>query len=233
MARRPNATLPPTPLRLWREREDVTYDALAKRAGLSKRTVLRAAAGDPVDPASAAALERETGIPAATFTAGAKPAKASRAPASKPGREPGTPSTKNPRVRARILLEADRTTDEAIAKKHGISTRTIERWRADLDADPQLARAWRSLQQRIEDAFVGDAAGAFRAVAKRIEQLAEEEQDIRALTLAVEKLGDVLVQARGLPRVEDDEDDDGIPSLDREGDAPPQDAEGDRSERVH
>lgn len=70
MARRPDNKLRPTPLRRWRERREITYREIAVRTGLSERTVLRAAAGEAMDPASAAALERVTKIPAATFEKG-------------------------------------------------------------------------------------------------------------------------------------------------------------------
>jgi transcriptional regulator with XRE-family HTH domain len=235
MARRPNPTLRPTPLRRWREKHDISYREIAARAELAERTVLRAAAGKPVDEASAAALERVTGIAAAEFVAGARdrPAPPGKRPPARPGPTAGKSHTKSAREKARVLLEAEEDTDAVVAARHGIGVRTLERWRAELETDPDLARAWRQLRARIEDRFIGDAAHAFKAVARRIVELAADEADIRALTAAIEKLGEVLVSARGLPRATDEKDDDGQPSLDREGDAAAADREAARTEPIH
>lgn len=56
-----------TPLRDWQRRHSVAWEALAQRTGLSVSTVMRAAAGRPVSAAAALALERVTGIAAATW----------------------------------------------------------------------------------------------------------------------------------------------------------------------
>lgn len=70
MATRPGDLLSRTALRDWRERHDVSYRELAERAGLSERTVLRAATGKAVSVIAAAALERVTGLPEGTFRVG-------------------------------------------------------------------------------------------------------------------------------------------------------------------
>lgn len=57
-----------TPLRDWQARRAVEWSELARRAGLSIRTVMRAAAGEVVSDDAAAALERETGLVAATWS---------------------------------------------------------------------------------------------------------------------------------------------------------------------
>lgn len=242
MARRPSATLPPTPLRAWREREDVTYAELAKRTGLSERTVLRAAAGEPVDADTASTLERATGIAAQAFIAGEPKAKAKpvpkrgKTPAAKPTKEASPPKGKGTATvheRALILMETGRgESDASVAERHGISTRTIERWRADLETDPALRAAHRRIEQRVEDGFVIPAVRAFNAVCRQLEMLAPT-MEAREAVAVIEKVGDVLVQARALPRVKDDEENDGEPSLDREGSATAQDREAAGARAVH
>lgn len=241
MARRPSPTLPSTPLRAWREREDVTYAELGKRTALSERTIMRAAAGEPMDVDTAATLERATGIAAQAFIAG-EPKRAPRKPAppKRPPQKP--PSPKRPNLagkatatiheRARILMETGRgETDASVAERHGISTRTIERWRADLETDPKLRQAHRRIEQQIEDGFVIPAVRAFNAVCKRLEDIAQQ-MDAREAVAVIEKVGDVLVQARALPRVKD-EDEDGEPSIDREGAAASEDSEAASARAVH
>lgn len=240
MARRPSATLAPTPLRTWREREDVTYAELAKRCGLSERTVLRAAAGEPMDRDTATTLERETGIAAQAFVAGepkAKPKPKAPAPAKKPAKSGGAVRAGKPTAtvheRALILMETGRgESDASVAQRHGVSTRTIERWRADLETDPALRAAHRRIEQRVEDGFVIPAVRAFNAVCRQLEMLAPT-MEAREAVAVIEKVGDVLVQARALPRVKDDEEDDGEPSLDREGAAAAQDREAAGARAVH
>lgn len=239
MARRPAATLPPTPLRAWREREDVTYAELAKRTGLSERTVLRAAAGEPVDADTASTLERATGIAAQAFIAGepkakkpaprAKP-KPGKAPAPSPKKGKGQASVHE---KALILMETGRgEPDASVAARHDISERTLQRWRAELETDVALRTAHRRVEQRVEDGFVTKAARAFAAICDRLVSLAPE-MDAREVVAAIEKVGDVLVQARALPRVKDDEEENGEPSLDREGSAAAQDREAAGARAVH
>lgn len=235
MARRPSPTLPSTPLRAWREREDVTYAELGKRTGLSERTIMRAAAGEPMDVDTATTLERATGIAAQAFIAGEP--KAKKAKPQKPAPSKSRPNlagkaTATIHERARILMETGRgETDASVAERHGISTRTIERWRADLETDPKLRQAHRRIEQQIEDGFVIPAVRAFNAVCKRLEDIAQQ-MDAREAVAVIEKVGDVLVQARALPRVKD-EDEDGEPSIDREGAAASEDSEAASARAVH
>lgn len=46
-------------------------------------------------------------------------------------------------IRARCLVEADLPgeTDVTVAKRHGLSARSISRWRSELDTKPELAAA--------------------------------------------------------------------------------------------
>lgn len=67
---RPATALPTTPLRTWRRANAVTYIELSRRTGLSQRTVMRAASGQAVDEATAAAISRETGIDPAVLCRG-------------------------------------------------------------------------------------------------------------------------------------------------------------------
>lgn len=128
-------------------------------------------------------------------------------------KKPKTPARDHdPRVKARILIEAETTADATVAARYGISTRSIERWRADLATDPELALAHRRLMTRAEDGFITKAAEAFNALAERLRILAPDMEAQDAI-MAVERVGDLLVQARALGRAGAD---DGEPEDDRQ-----------------
>lgn len=56
---------PSTPLRRWHARTGRSWSWLAREARVSLRTVMRAAAGDPVSAPFAAAIARVTFVPLA------------------------------------------------------------------------------------------------------------------------------------------------------------------------
>ena len=132
--------------------------------------------------------------------------------AKKPKKPPAALRDHDARVKARALVEAETRTDVDVAARYGISTRTLERWRHDLATDGELASAHRRIMQRAEDGFIAKAAEAFNALATRIIELAPT-MDAHDTTIALERCGDLLVQARALGRAGDA---DGEPEDDRQ-----------------
>jgi hypothetical protein len=61
------AEFAPTPLRAWRDALDVSLVELIEETGLSKRTVLRADAGERMSHDAAMKLAERTGLPWRTF----------------------------------------------------------------------------------------------------------------------------------------------------------------------
>lgn len=57
-------------------------------------------------------------------------------------------STYDPHKAARVLVDAELSSREQAAQRHGVSTRTITRWRDRMDVDPVLSRL--VVQKRIE-----------------------------------------------------------------------------------
>ncbi len=62
MSARPNPALPSTALRRWRELSGVSYAELARRVGISRRQMLRIAAGELPSSETARAIRRVTGV---------------------------------------------------------------------------------------------------------------------------------------------------------------------------
>lgn len=244
MARRPDNTLPPTPLRRWRETHpEVSWEELARRAELGVRTVKRAAAGDPIDAASAEALARVTGIPVAELlTSDSK--RARRPPPAAPTPEPvgdrnvkpakvrqreqrddDGPSrlkTKDPRTRAVVLVAAELVGDERAAEQFGVGTRSIRRWRADLATDGPLARAY---ARRLDSGWALKLSALVETVADRGIRLLNDHalslEHLRDLAALLETAASLLVQREALTRraarAGDDDDGEGEPSDHRDG----------------
>lgn len=256
MARRPDNTLPPTPLRRWRETHpEVSWEELARRAELGVRTVKRAAAGEPIDAASAEALARATGIPISELlTSGAKGPR--RAPIATPSAEPADrdvkpekvrqrdddgPSrlkTKDPRTRAVVLVAAELIGDERAAEQFGVGTRSIRRWRADLATDGALARAY---ARRLDSGWALKLSALVETVADRGIRLLNDHalslEHLRDLAALLETAASLLVQREALtrraPRAGDDDDGEGEPSDHRDGAPVRQDRPGTGARTTH
>ncbi|MBX6354556.1 MAG: helix-turn-helix domain-containing protein [Micromonosporaceae bacterium] len=73
-----------------------------------------------------------------------------------------------------VLAEAALTTDSVAAERHGVSVRTVQRWRAQLDRDPDLAAIVAVKKADLERAWVGAATESLRRAAEFLGRAAEE-----------------------------------------------------------
>jgi hypothetical protein len=64
--------------------------------------------------------------------------------------------------------------DEEAAKKHGVSTRQIRRWRASLPNEPELSAHVRSKMTVVEQGWADEIPGALRASIAFLEKAARE-----------------------------------------------------------
>lgn len=248
MARPPSKTLRSTPLRAWRERHpEKSWEELAREADLSIATVKRAAAGTPIDEASAAALERVTGVPASKLCASSgapsKPAKTPKpATAPKPtGRRTGSgpkqkATTKDPATRAAILVLAELVGDERAAAENDVSDRSLRRWRAELPTDPALARAY---AKRLDGGWSRKLQALVEVVAGAAIKLVQSPDltidNLRDLGSILDTTAGLLVDREALSRRagarnEDGEDES---STDREGETYRADRPGPRPFTAH
>lgn len=247
-----------TPLRVWHARRGMPWDELARRAGVGIATVMRAAAGHPLGSLAARAISQETGIPIDRLMAPPERWEGDEEPAESPPRpvappppppppppsEPADPEVEadpEPPMRAghyplatrgRILAEAEYATDVAVAARYRIHPTSLRNWRAAMLTQPECLRAYKRAMRQMEDLFLADAARAFTALTRRLTDLAPSMTPDE-VTSALERVGDVLIQARGLGRAIDGDGDDGIAQIDREGAAHPTDPESAGPSPVH
>lgn len=243
MARRPDRTLPRTPLRDWRERHpEVSWEELARRTGLGTKTVKRAAEGRGVDAESAAALERETGIAAAELQSGKAPPRARKRDVVdrdvKPSKVIGTKTkTKDVRTRAWILVAAELVGDARAAEQFSVGVSTIGRWRAELATDAKLARAY---AERLDSGWSRKLQALVEKIAGRSIDLLDAPgltiDHLRDLAAMLETAAGLLVQRDALvgrARGEDDDDGEGESEAHRDGPSLRADRPGARSVATH
>lgn len=64
---------------------------------------------------------------------------------------------------AQALVDAAYTSDEAAASKHGVTVRTIRRWRDQLQDDPELVTKTATAHQAAQGSWVDTIDGAIQA----------------------------------------------------------------------
>lgn len=99
---------------------------------------------------------------------------------------------------ARALADAVLTNDRTAAAKHGITDRTLRRYREALETDPELSATFRATLDALLtegwakelDAGIRDLIGQLR---RRSETLANTPEGYQALVDAVRALGEIAV----------------------------------------
>jgi hypothetical protein len=106
-------------------------------------------------------------------------------------------------MKAKALVDAALTTDREAADKHGVSRKSIYRWRNRLDEDHELqeltTKYWR--QVRAADSWVQGATHTIRKAQAFIRDAADEldagdPDAVRAMTEALRTLTESLQMAR-------------------------------------
>lgn len=109
------------------------------------------------------------------------------------------------RWRARVLVDADRTSMASAAARHGIAAKSISGWRKDLVSDPALARLYAAETEAAVGQFRADLSATISAGLQRLRELIPQAtvEDMTVLLNVVRECGEVLVQADALtPRKE-------------------------------
>lgn len=75
---------------------------------------------------------------------------------------------------AKLLVEAATLGDKATAKKHGVSLRTLQRWRKQLEGDSALSQAVASKKAKVEEGWADEIPGALRAAIAFLTKAAEQ-----------------------------------------------------------
>jgi transposase-like protein len=82
-------------------------------------------------------------------------------------------STKRERV-AQILVEAATLGDKATAEKHGITQRSLQRWRKQLPDDTELSSTVADKKAKVEAGWADEIPGALRAAVTFLRKAAEQ-----------------------------------------------------------
>lgn len=123
------------------------------------------------------------------------------------------------RRQARILAEADRTSDVAAAARHGIADRTIRTWRAKLHQDPELAGEYASVVRALDTAWASELKAHVSRCLARVEELlpALDAKQFPGLSNHVGRCVEQLVAHEALSGGDED---------DRPGEGAPPNAQG-------
>jgi hypothetical protein len=97
----------------------------------------------------------------------------------------------------RVLVDAFDLGDATACQRHGISVRTLERYRVRLKGDPQLSEAVAQKKEELERDWRQARRRALRSGITKLEQLIQvaEVKQLRDVAGAVKILGDLEVVA--------------------------------------
>lgn len=104
----------------------------------------------------------------------------------------------NKQTVARVLVDANALGDEAAARKHGVSVRSVERYRARMREDPELAGLVATKNREAEAGWHAARSKTLRTIMRRLEELAKDEKDIDKLSRAAKAVGDIDVASSAL-----------------------------------
>lgn len=97
---------------------------------------------------------------------------------------------------AQALIDAAVLGDTQAAKKHNVSTRTIERWRHRMDNDPQLAGFVEEMREKQNQIWAAEIPVTLTACIEYVKQASQiasktDPEAIAAIVSAIETLSDV------------------------------------------
>jgi hypothetical protein len=102
-------------------------------------------------------------------------------------------------TKARAIVDAALTTDREAAEKHEVSRKSIERWRSELDTDPELQARFTELWEEVRAAgdWVEDSTDTIRTALSFLRTAMNEldPSDPEAVEAVTEALN-TLVEAK-------------------------------------
>ena len=105
-------------------------------------------------------------------------------------------------TKARAIVDSALMTDREAAEKHDLSRKSIERWRRELDTDPELQARFTELWEEVRAAedWVEDATDTIRTALSflrtAMDELDPSDPDaVRAVTEAIGTLAEAKVMA--------------------------------------
>ena len=103
---------------------------------------------------------------------------------------------------ARILVDASELGDALAAKRHNVSVRTVESYRAKYASDPNVAELCGTLKKAVVEDWLAAAKGTRRKLLKRVDALADSTDDLRTVAGALKIVHDAVLADELLNRGE-------------------------------
>jgi hypothetical protein len=102
----------------------------------------------------------------------------------------------DPEKVAQVLLDAHALGDEAAARQHNVSVRTIANYRARMAADPIVAELFRSKKAALAQTWLDQTENARSRLLTRVLTLAEASTELRDVAGALKIVTDANVAER-------------------------------------
>lgn len=114
--------------------------------------------------------------------------------------------------RAQAILKANMTSDEEVAREYGVNVRTIEKWRAAMNEDPDFVDALREQRKLLTEMFMGKLATTLGQTVETVNRIvalvatdpqllreyAADPNKMLTLVTATERLGTIQMAERVL-----------------------------------
>lgn len=112
----------------------------------------------------------------------------------KPPRRKSGPAPPSPALVARVLVDADTLGDRYAAKRHKVSTKTIERWRLQYDRDPDVSELVARLRAQVNAGWIDKARAARARLIESVVEAAESPKaTLRERTDALRRVHEVVM----------------------------------------
>ncbi len=98
-----------------------------------------------------------------------------------------------PAIIARALYEAETVGDKPTAREYGVHHHTIENWRAKYRDDPTICAAVERLRAAVASTWLAKARAVREKLIDRVGAVAEESDDLVAITKALTAVDEVIV----------------------------------------
>jgi predicted regulator of amino acid metabolism with ACT domain len=104
----------------------------------------------------------------------------------------GSPPASPERI-ARILTDSAHMGPEKAAKEHGVSRRTVDRYRASHAADPAVAELVQEMTMEVRRGWYKRAREVRRQAIDKLAELIQASRELRDVSDALQKLNEIVV----------------------------------------
>lgn len=102
------------------------------------------------------------------------------------------PKPPPPERAARVLVDADTFGECAAARRHGVSRFTLRNWRRRFGADSNFQQLRTALRAQVAASWLDEARAARQRTVRRLGVVAESSQCLRAVTVALQRINELI-----------------------------------------